>query len=169
MTNQSFPDFADVAVSDWREVGVDFIPEVLAAGLRLERISRRYEAELNQCLASEDPQVHLSMDDFRLLALLRRRASDELDVTSIAQMLGLSKAAVSQRVERLKARGLVDIRVRDDRRRRFPLATESGARLADFAFHRVYKVHQRLLRSVPPDALEGFAATLAGIKADLPD
>lgn len=88
---------------------------------------------------------------------------EEMNTTRLAQILGITKGAVSQTVSKLTAKGLVEIRTADKKNEIRILLTEKGEKV--YAFHRnihseMYEQINAALNEIPPEALEAVGRVI---------
>ncbi|WP_344187593.1 MarR family transcriptional regulator [Kribbella karoonensis] len=134
--------------AEWRaeRPDVDTAPQGVIG--RLHRIANRLTAELTLLYA----QFGLTEGEFDVLAALRRAGAPyERAPGEIALHTMVTTGAVTKRVDRLEAAGLVRRRRSDaDGRGRVVRLTPAGRRLIDKAFTAHMANEQRLLSSLEP-------------------
>lgn len=116
---------------------------------RLHRVADALHAELRPVFA----EAGLSDGEFDLLATLRRAGAPyELTPTQIAASTMVTSGAVTKRVDRLAAAGLVErAPSREDGRSRRVRLTERGRALVDELLPRHVANEERLLAALPAD------------------
>jgi DNA-binding MarR family transcriptional regulator len=122
-------DQVDKILAQWRRERPDIDTSSMGVIGRIPRISRRFDRELRREFRKHD----LADWEFDLLAALRRSGSPfEMSPTALVGALMITSGAVTNRSDRLAARGLV-YRKADatDRRANFVGLTAEGLRLVD--------------------------------------
>ncbi|KAB2898778.1 MAG: MarR family transcriptional regulator [Kofleriaceae bacterium] len=124
-------DAVDQIVGQWREIRADLDLKAMALVGRLGRVGGLLERAIAAALAKHD----LSIADFDVLASLRRAGPPHrLNPTHFARALMLTSGAITNRLDRLAARALIE-RLDDpaDRRGTLVALTARGKALVDAA------------------------------------
>ncbi len=160
-------DHVDLVVEQWgaQRPGLDVSAmEVIG---RLKRLSRLVEADLRRTFAEHglDPAA------FDVLATLRRSGSpDGLTPGELMQAAMVTSGAISQRLERLEARGLVRRGAHASDGRIVQVAlTEQGRTLIDQVLPDHLATENRLLSGIAPERRAELAATLRDLLISLGD
>jgi len=142
MSDESW-DLVDEIVGQWREERPDLEGMPMAVFGRLNRVDRAANAAIEACLSEHG----LSRGEFDVLATLRRSGkSYKLAPTALARWMMLSSAAMTNRVDRLEAAGLVERRPDPaDRRGVLVALTPDGRRVVDAAVADHVENERRLL------------------------
>ncbi len=137
---------------------------VLVIG-RIHRIAAALTPELTAVYA----QFGLGEGEFDILATLRRQGPPfELLPGELSDRTMVTSGAVSKRVDRLEARGLVERREStSDGRSRPVRLTRAGRQLIDDAMTAHAANEARLLDSLDPQERDALAALLAGLAESL--
>jgi DNA-binding MarR family transcriptional regulator len=148
-------------LADWARERPDV--DVTAQGVvgRVLRLSRLFERGLATVFA----QYNINGGEFDVLATLRRVGRDEgLSASSLADRCMLSSAAMTNRLDRLEATGLVRRRADavDGRVVRISL-TDTGRRLIDEAFPLHAKNQSAMLSMLSEDDCRALARLLAQV------
>lgn len=152
-------------VGQWQRV----LPELDASPLltfgRLQRISALIHPALRPTFAAVD----LGVGDFDVLAALRRHdPSGPLPVGDLAEAMLVTAGAITKRVDRLVAAGLVTRqRSATDGRGRSIRLTERGRVLTDQLIERHLRNEAALLQDLTRDEQEQLANLLARLLAGL--
>ena len=160
-------DSVDVIIDQWEveRPDLDFAP-VGAVG-RLSRASRLLERAVRETLARHD----LEGWEFDVLATLRR-AGDPHTLTpgELSRQAMVSSAALTNRVDRLVARGLVHRDVDPDNRRRVLVGlTDQGRTLVDRAVEDHVANERDLLSVLPANEQQRLMSTLRRLLLSLGD
>lgn len=141
------PSHVDRIVEQWATERPDLDTGPMAVIGRLHRLAD----ELRERLIAVYQQYELSEGEFDLLATLRRSGEPyELTPGSLAASTMVTSGAISKRLDRLEARGLVRRRASDqDGRSRAVALTEQGRALIDEAVTAHYANEARLIAGVP--------------------
>ncbi len=128
---QMADDRVDSVLSDWESERPELDSDCLALELRFQLVARRMAAEVTSALSELD----LEWFEYDVLSALRRQGPPfQLSASDITEAAMISPGAVTNRIDRLKKRGLVS-RVEDaeDRRRVIIGLTQAGIDLANQA------------------------------------
>lgn len=134
---------------------------------RLSRLAALLDAELRPVFE----YAGLADGEFDLLATLRRAGAPyELSAGELSRNTMVTPGAITKRVDRLAARGLVERRVADDdaRGRRIRL-TEAGRDLVTDVMPRHMANEERLLAALDQTEREDLVALLRRVLAPLED
>lgn len=152
------PDFADIAVAQWQRERPDLDFSAMAPLARFGRIGVIGGRAVDAVFAAHD----IDRGEFDVLASLRRGGEPfALTPSRLADVLLVSRAGMTKRVDRLARRGLVVRKSQaHDRRSHLIALTDAGRALVDdvVAEHTVNE--SRLLQVLAPDEREAFDAVL---------
>ncbi|MCW2526084.1 MAG: pecS [Pseudonocardiales bacterium] len=153
----------DTVMAQWGAVR----PDVDAAPMAIwGRIARLHQA---QAAASEASYAELGITngDFAVLAALRRNEPKTLSAGDLIGELMISSGGVTQRVDRLADRGLVDRRSHPDDRRRIVITlTTSGRGCIDTALSQRLAAEEALLHDLSPRQRADLARLLSKLGRD---
>ncbi|NYG59132.1 DNA-binding MarR family transcriptional regulator [Nocardioides daedukensis] len=137
------PDHVDQIIDQWATERPDLDTSPMALIGRLHRLADT----LRQRLVEVYAEFGLSEGEFDLLATLRRSGTPyELGPGELAAATMVTSGAISKRVDRLEARGLVTRRVGDaDGRARAIALSPAGRELIDAAIEAHYANEARLV------------------------
>lgn len=160
-------DHVDLVLDQWSRRRPDLDVSPMAVIGRLKRLSRLLEAELRRVFAEHD----LDAASFDVLATLRR--SDPPHLLTPAQLMQaamVTSGAISQRLDRLEAAGLVS-RSRSDADARVVHVrlTEHGRAVIDEALPDHVANEHRLLAALGTDERDALAGTLRTLLVSLGD
>jgi DNA-binding MarR family transcriptional regulator len=159
------PDPVDRILAQWAEQRPDLDVSPMGVIGRLSRASRLVDAELRRTFAAHD----LDAASFDVLATLRRAGPDDgLTPTELMRSAMVTSGAITQRLDRLEARGLVTRSPRAaDGRGVLVALTPAGRELIDRALPDHVATEHRLLaaldtgqRAALTDALRALLAAL---------
>jgi DNA-binding MarR family transcriptional regulator len=104
----------DRVVEQWRRIRPEVDPSPIRLVARLMRLSRFWDAEIRRFMADHG----LQPGEFDVLCTLRRtEAPHELTATEFMRTALVTSGAITNRIDRMEAKGLVE-RVRDTEDRR---------------------------------------------------
>ncbi len=151
------PDFVGWVQDQWRRERPDLDVSPIGIIARLHRLGARLTDELLLVYG----QYELGEGEFDVLATLRRTGPPyELVAGEIARYTIVTSGAVTKRVDRLEAAGLVTRRPSaEDARSRVVALTEAGLRVIDAAFTAHIRNELRLVSALTPQE----RATLEGL------
>ncbi|WNF28661.1 MarR family transcriptional regulator [Streptomyces sp. C11-1] len=162
-SSETPPDFADIAVAHWQRERPDLDFTAMGTLARFARLhiagSRRVEAVF---------AAHgLDRGEFDVLASLRRTgAPHEMPPSRLAEILLITRAGMTKRVDRLEARGLVARRADPEDRRSLRIGlTPEGFALVDAAVTEHAANENRLLGLLTEDEAHTFDAVLRKLLA----
>ncbi len=146
------PDEVDVIVDAWKRERPDVDVSAMQVLSRVSRLARHLDRARKQAFAAHD----LETWEFDVLAALRRAGSPyDLSPGRLVAETLVTSGTMTNRVDRLVARGLVERRPDpDDRRGVLVSLTATGRRTVDAALDELL-VHERRILG----ALEGAEAT----------
>lgn len=160
-------DAVDAILDQWRREKPDLVDELWPMSIvgRVQRLSRLLERELATFFAARDLQ-HWESD----VLLTLRRAPGPLTAGTLLRSAMVTSGAITNRIDRLEARGLVE-RIRDtaDRRSVRVQLTPRGRDLLDELFAEHLANEARLLAGIPPESREPLAGILRGALEHLGD
>lgn len=135
------------AVESWRHLRPDLDAE---PALVVERILVLAEV-LQQRLRGPLDAAGVGRGDLDVLVTLRQAGTGPLQPGDLARHLGVTTGAITKRLDRLVARGLVTRRVgAEDARTRTVTLTDSGARLTDAVVEEDLAGQEAVLGAVGP-------------------
>ncbi|MBX6389804.1 MAG: MarR family transcriptional regulator [Frankia sp.] len=143
------PDEIDDMVREWQQDHPEVDREALACFVRLKRLSR----DLEMCTGAVLRRHKLTVGEFDVLAALRRSGPSCTSIPSkLSEMLMLSRAGMTNRLDRLEAAGLAERRLDPADRRSFQIAlTERGRQVIDAALAEHAQIINRINAVLPPD------------------
>lgn len=160
-------DHVDLVLAQWGERRPELDASPMAVMGRLQRLTRLVEAELRRTFAAHD----LDMPTFDVLATLMRGSADySLTPAELMRSSMVTSGAISQRLDRLEARGLVTRAPseKDGRGVRVTL-TEKGRKLIDGVLPDHVATEDRLLEALSGPEREKLADTLRTVLESLGD
>lgn len=152
------PDDVDRLVAAWQRERPDLEVEPLMVFSRISRLDRRLDAARRRAFAAHGLEVWA----FDVLAALRRAGAPyELTPGRLVAETLVSSGTMTNRVDRLVARGLVD-RAATERDRRLVLVrlTAEGAQRVDAAIADLLVVERAVLAGLEPAERAALAASL---------
>ena len=113
----------------------------------------------------------LTLDDYEVLVHLSEEPERRLRMADLSARLIQSRSRLTQRIDRMEARGLVmREKCEADARGTWAVLTDHGfATIAAAAPDHVIAVRRFLLDHIPDDQLENFGELLAGLASAPPD
>ncbi|GAA2284603.1 MarR family transcriptional regulator [Nonomuraea roseoviolacea subsp. roseoviolacea] len=167
MSDATRQDGVDVIIEEWRAVRPDLDSSPMAVIGRLSRASRLLERAVKEEFARHG----LESWEFDVLAtLLRSGPPHVLSAGDLSAAAMVSSAALTNRVDRLVAKGLVDRAVDPDHRRRVLISlTEPGLRLVNEVVEHHLANESRLLDDLPAADRDQLAALLRRLLISLGD
>ncbi|WP_188942938.1 MarR family winged helix-turn-helix transcriptional regulator [Nakamurella endophytica] len=158
-------DSLDEAVERWRTVRPDLDWSGSAALARLVRVAALVNRQVEAAVAAHG----LTAGEFDLLSLLRAGAAGRpMSISELGAQLLLSAAAMTHRVDRLEAAGLVlRQRVHPDRRNLSLLLTERGRTVVETAVADRLAAEQRILAALSPVETARMDAVLRRLSGSL--
>lgn len=160
-------DAVDVIVEQWARARPDLDPAPMGVLGRLSRVTRIAEHEL-KALFSE---FGLERGEFDVLATLRRAGSpDGMTAGALARSSMVTSGAVTNRLDRLVAKGYVTRDVDPANRRTVVVAlTPAGRELIDRAVAAHLDNERRILAALDQRQQDDLAATLRALLLSLGD
>lgn len=158
MTSRPHHDHVDVVLAQWHAERPDLDVSPMAIIGRLSIAARLIDAELARTFAAHG----LDAASFDVLATLRRAGAPyELTPTELMRSAMLTSGAITQRLDRLEARGLI-ARTPNARDGRGVLATltAAGRVVIDRSLPDHLQTEHRLLSSLTPQQREDLEHTL---------
>jgi len=153
-------DYADQIGRRWEELHPGSNSAALVASIRLERVGKRHDAGLDGALLPFAHRGVRNVEDFRLLAMLRRTAAP-VSATEVSREMQITKAATSTRVERLVDAGLVERESAQYDRRSSPLVlTSRGTTLTDECLDAIIAARQMTFANLSESEVATFADLL---------
>lgn len=160
-------DHVDRVLEQWRRERPDLDTSPMGVIGRLSRLSRLIDAELGRTFSAHD----LDRPSFDVLATLRRSGAPyALTPAELMRSSMVTSGAVTQRLDRLEARGLVT-RTRNaaDARSVRVALTDAGLAAIDRALPDHLDTEQRLLAALAPDDRAALASYLRDLLQALGD
>lgn len=157
MTNLTLDGVDDIA-RQWREQGVQADLQPLMVLGRVIRLMKHIDAELAECHG----QFGLKVGEFDVLATLRRAGPPfSLTPSQLYQSMLLSSGAMTNRLDRLEKKGLIERRHSlEDRRSVHVCLTLQGKSLIDEMLPSHLKAQARLLRDLDSAQREQLVSLL---------
>ena len=151
-------DLVDEILDQWKRECPDLDCKPMAVFWRLNRLDRVSNAAIEARLGEHG----LSRGEFEVLATLRRSGEPyTLAPTALARWMMLSSAAMTNRVDRLEAAGLVERRPDPgDRRGVLVALTPDGKRVVDAAVADHVENERRFLEPLTAEEQQTFIALL---------
>lgn len=161
------PDHVDLVLSQWALERPDLDVSAMGVIGRLARVQRLVEAEVRATFARHD----LDAPSFDVLATLRRNAAaGGLTPAGLMRSGMVTSGAITQRLDRLEERGLVQRSPSDaDRRSVLVSLTDAGRDLVDAALPDHVATEDRLLSGLDAVQRELLASTLRTLLEQLGD
>lgn len=161
------PDGVDVILDQWKQARPDLDCAPMGVVGRLSRASRLLE----RALKDEFARHGLEPWEFDVLATLRRSGPPHVlcagDLSAAAMV---SSAALTNRVDRLLDKGLVERDVDPTHRRRVLISlSDEGLRLVDEVLEHHVANERRLLAALPADQQDHLADMLRALLLSLGD
>lgn len=159
------PDLIDRLLDQWRAARPDLPLGAMEIFARLGRATAIGE----RLVADELARFGLKLGEFDVLATLRRAGTAQgLTPTDLYRTLMLSSGAITHRLDKLEAAGLIERRedARDRRGSRIAL-TDQGRALIDEAVTAHVANEERLLAPLSDDEKKSLAATLKKLLASV--
>jgi DNA-binding MarR family transcriptional regulator len=153
------PDAVERMVEQWRRERPDLDPSPMLVAGRMFRLVAEWDRRLRGPFAA----AGLGNGDFDVLAALRRAGAPyALSAGELSRTVLVTTGAITKRVDRLEAAGLVarSVAEEDSRGRRVAL-TEVGVRLADELIAVHLERQRELLAGLDEDERETLARLLA--------
>lgn len=160
-------DHVDLVLGQWAGQRPDLDVSPMAVIGRISRLARLLDTELRKVFAEHG----LDRASFDVLATLRRNdPPHRLTPAQLMRSTMVTSGAVSQRLDRLEAGGLVTrTRDEDDARVVHVALTEAGLTLIDRVLPAHVANEHRLLAGLPPSARTNLSATLRDLLLSLGD
>ncbi|MEU4743751.1 MarR family transcriptional regulator [Actinosynnema sp. NPDC023658] len=160
-------DHVDLVLSQWQERRPDLDVSPMAVIGRLSRLARLVDGELGRTFAAHD----LDRASFDVLATLRRSAPPHrLTPTELMRASMVTSGAVTQRLDRLEARGLVARTPNEhDGRGVLVALTDAGRELIDRTLPDHLATENRLLGALSKRERAALAETLKQLLESLGD
>ncbi|EOD67263.1 MarR family winged helix-turn-helix transcriptional regulator [Amycolatopsis vancoresmycina] len=151
-------DHVDRVLEQWHAERPDLDVSPMAVIGRLSRLSALVDAELRRTFARHD----LDRASFDVLATLRRSGPPyRLTPTELMRSAMVTSGAITQRLDRLEARGLVERSPNEADGRGVRVAlTEAGGELVDRTLPDHVATEHRILAALSADERDELAATL---------
>ncbi len=167
MATDERADAVDRIVDEWRAVRPDLDVSPMAVVGRLSRLARLVDQRLAQNFAASDIESWI----YDVLATLRRIGPPhELSPTELVAHTMVTTGAMTNRIDRLIERGLVERdHDPDDRRRVVVRLTADGLALVDRVAPGHYEVEHQVLAPLDRADREALAATLRSLLLHLGD
>ncbi|ADB48826.1 MarR family winged helix-turn-helix transcriptional regulator [Conexibacter woesei] len=160
-------DHVDLVLEQWAAQRPDLDASPMAVIGRLSRASRLVSAELRRTFAAHD----LDPASFDVLATLRRAGPhDGLTPTALCRASMVTSGAITQRLDRLEARGLVTRTPSESDGRGVVVAlSDAGRALIDDVLPHHLETEQRVLAALSGEERDALAGTLRKLLESLGD
>ncbi|MBB5118072.1 MarR family transcriptional regulator [Streptomyces eurocidicus] len=160
-------DHVDRVLEQWRVRRPDLDASPMAVIGRLSRLTRLVDAELRRTFAAHD----LDAASFDVLATLRRsNAEHRLTPAELMRSSMVTSGAITQRLDRLEARGLVTrTPSASDGRSMDVSLTDDGLALIDRALPDHIATEERLLAALDQEGRDALAESLRQLLEHLGD
>ncbi|MDF2178129.1 MarR family transcriptional regulator [Aliiglaciecola sp. CAU 1673] len=151
-------DGVDEIARQWQEQGVDADLQPLMVLGRVIRLMKHIETELAECHG----HFGLKVGEFDVLATLRRAGQPfSLTPSQLYQAMLLSSGAMTNRLDRLEKKGLIERKhSQEDRRSVHVCLTSQGKSLIDEMLPSHLQAQNRLLRNLAPAEREQLVGLL---------
>ena len=161
------PDHVDLILEQWAEQRPDLDASPMAVLGRLKRLTQLVDNELRRNFARHD----LDSASFDVLATLRRSNSEHrLTPAGLMRSSMVTSGAITQRLDRLEARGLVSRKPSETDGRGVEVTlTAEGLRLIDDVLPTHLETEERLLAALPKAEREQLADGLRTLLESLGD
>jgi DNA-binding MarR family transcriptional regulator len=161
------PDAVDAIVAAWNRERPDLDAGPMGVVGRISRLSRVLDKELKDFFAGHG----LEFWEFDVLATLRRSGAPyELSAGALLKSAMVTSGAITNRVDRLEAKGLLErVRDPDDRRGVRVRLTDVGLELIDRLVPAHLANEERLLAALSKDDREALMALLRALAVGLGD
>lgn len=160
-------DNVDRVLKQWRAERPDMDPTPMGVVGRIQRASRLLDRELRAHFATYDLQLW----EFDVLATLRRTGPPyRLTAGALVDASMVTSGAITNRIDRLLARGLVTRENDPDNRRSVLITlTDQGRELVDRIVVKHVDLESRLLAALSPAEQERLAGLLRNLLVNLGD
>lgn len=160
-------DAIDAVIDQWRRVRPDLDLWPLNILGRIARLSRVLEKEAKSFLAEHG----LESFEFDVLTTLRRAGEPyELTASALLKAALVTSGAITHRIDRMEAKGLVErVRDLDDRRSVRVRLTPHGRDVLDGIFNLHLANMEHLLQPLDPEACEQLTCALRTLLEALED
>jgi DNA-binding MarR family transcriptional regulator len=160
-------DHVDLVLAQWSEQRPDLDASPMAVMGRLKRLAQLVDTELRRNYAAHD----LDAASFDVLATLRRsNAEHRLTPAGLMRSAMVTSGAITQRLDRLEARGLVTRRPSETDGRVVQVTlTEKGLKLIDAVLPTHVAIENKLLAGLSGQERETLAGTLRTLLESLGD
>lgn len=140
-------DFVDAHVDLWAGQLPGLDPDVEGITVRMQVLTRYLERRREAVLA----EYGLQLWEFKTLHMLRRGGSPYRETPGgLAKQLGMSAAALTNRLDALERRGFIErAHDRDDRRKVVATLTPTGNELWECAIGQIVRVEEELIHQLP--------------------
>ncbi|MEV1173236.1 MarR family transcriptional regulator [Nonomuraea sp. NPDC049784] len=160
-------DHVDLVLEQWAAQRPDLDVSPMAVIGRLSRVTRLIDAELRRTFAAHG----LDPASFDVLATLRRsEPPHRLTPAGLMRASMVTSGAITQRLDRLESRGLVNRTPSDvDGRGVYVTLTDEGRALIDRALPDHMATEERVLSALPKERRDALAHTLRELLESLGD
>lgn len=161
------PDEVDRIVAAWRRERPDLLLEPLTVFSRVTRLSRHLDRTRRSAFARH----HLETWEFDVLSALRRAGTPyQLSPGALLTQTLVTSGTMTNRIDRLEERGLVERhRSTDDRRGVLVRLTAEGRERVDGAMSDLLDVEASVLAALGPDERPQLAALLRTVVGQFDD
>jgi DNA-binding MarR family transcriptional regulator len=165
MSRNAGGDFVDRVLAQWKRERPDLDVSPIAIIGRISRVERMIDERMKAACA----EFNLERWGFDVLAALRRAGEPfELTPTQLCKSLLLTSGAMTNRVDRLEAAGLVErLHCPADRRGVLVALTKDGIKVVDKALAAHMKIEESMLASLSLKDRGRFADLLRILSQDL--
>lgn len=159
-------DSVDVVVDQWSHVRPDIDSSPIHVVGRISRLSRLIERRLSENFATHGLEQWM----YDVLATLRRNGPPyALTAGDLVRQTMVTTGAITNRVDRLIERGLVEREVGTDRRTVIVRLTPAGVRLVDKVVHSHVETERDAMSSLSPRQQEQLSTLLRQLLLGLGD
>lgn len=159
-------DAVDRITGQWRDVRPDLDTSPMHVVSRVSRLSRRIDRRLAENFARHGIEAWM----YDVLATLRRSGEPyELTAGALVSQAMVTTGAITNRIDRLEQRGLVERTTTDDRRKVVVRLTPAGLKLVEEVVEGHLDTERELLASLSPRQQGELAGLLRTVLLGLDD
>ncbi len=163
---RSQPDAVDRITAEWRSVRPDLDVDPIEIVGRVSRLSRLIDRRLAENFARFDIEIWM----YDVLATLRRGGEPfELTAGELVRQTMVTTGAITNRIDRLESRGLVERAAAADRRKVIVRLTVAGRELVDSVVAEHLAVEESMLAGLSDRQRQSMVAGLRRLLVDLGD
>ncbi len=157
-------DHAEWSIQRWEEILPEADHSFGLFGLRIEQVTDVLNSAQKRTLRRFSHYGISGIDDFRTLALIRRAGDLGMTVSELADFLGATRGAISNRIQRLYEQDILERHDCDRDRRSYKLTlNRQGKQLVDEMYHAINNVRAQFFSQLNDEQLESLSDALATI------